>query len=165
MKFILDEQVLTAGDECKYAFLFNLYNKFFKNNMKKTIKFLLEEKGLSALEYVIAAALIVVGLTGVFNTMGQTLDTKLGDVVDRIGTSGNGTGTGGAGAGTGGTGAGTGGTGAGTGGNNAGGNNAGGNNAGGNNAGGNNAGGNNAGGNNAGGNNAGGNNAGGNGRR
>ena len=47
-------------------------------------EFIKEEDGLTAIEYVIAASLLVTGLTIVFSTFGTDLQTKLVAVIARI---------------------------------------------------------------------------------
>lgn len=68
--------------------------------MSGIVKFMKDEDGVVAIEYVIIAAALVGVLAAVFTGMGSTLTTKLGTIVDSIGASSGGTGTGtGAGAG------------------------------------------------------------------
>jgi pilus assembly protein Flp/PilA len=47
-------------------------------------KFWQEEEGLTAIEYVICAGLLVAGLTVLFTNMGTNLDTKLAAIVNSI---------------------------------------------------------------------------------
>jgi pilus assembly protein Flp/PilA len=43
-----------------------------------------EDEGLTVVEYVIGAALLVTALTVVFNNVGNTLNTKLNSAVNKI---------------------------------------------------------------------------------
>ena len=52
--------------------------------MKILMQFINDENGLTAIEYVIAASLLVTGLTIVFTNFGTTLQTKLLDIIGRI---------------------------------------------------------------------------------
>ena len=48
------------------------------NNALNNIKeFLKDEEGLSVVEYVVGAGLVVAGLTGIFTTFSGTLETQL----------------------------------------------------------------------------------------
>ena len=55
----------------------------FLNNCKDFIK---DEEGLTVIEYVIGAALLVLGLTTVFSGLGNTLADKLNEIVEDVGT-------------------------------------------------------------------------------
>ena len=46
--------------------------------------FIKDENGLTAIEYVIAASLLVAGLTTIFSTFGTTLAAKLTAIINRI---------------------------------------------------------------------------------
>jgi pilus assembly protein Flp/PilA len=46
-----------------------------------------DEEGLTVIEYVIGAALLVLGLTTVFSGLGNTLSTKLNAIVANVGTT------------------------------------------------------------------------------
>ena len=52
--------------------------------MKKLMEFIKDERGLTAIEYVIGASLLVTGLTVIFTGFGTTLQTKLLDIIGRI---------------------------------------------------------------------------------
>ena len=52
--------------------------------MNKIILFFEDEAGLTAIEYVIAASLLVTGLTIVFSTFGADLQAKLVAIIGRI---------------------------------------------------------------------------------
>lgn len=52
--------------------------------MNALIQFAKDEDGLTAIEYVIAASLLVTGLTLLFSTIGTDLQTKLLAVIARI---------------------------------------------------------------------------------
>ena len=52
--------------------------------MNAIVSFLKDEDGLTAVEYVIAASLMVAGLTLLFSTYGATLQAALGRVLTRI---------------------------------------------------------------------------------
>lgn len=56
--------------------------------MSKFIKFCKEfaanEEGLTVVEYVVGAALLVAGLTVIFSTLGSQLSTKLNNVITEI---------------------------------------------------------------------------------
>ncbi|MEZ8350449.1 Flp family type IVb pilin [Vibrio splendidus] len=54
----------------------------FLNNCKE---FMQDEEGLTVIEYVIGAALLVLGLTTVFSGLGNTLSTKLNAIVANVG--------------------------------------------------------------------------------
>ncbi|MFA0080965.1 Flp family type IVb pilin [Vibrio breoganii] len=54
---------------------------------KSIVNFLKDEEGLTVVEYVIGAAMLVGGLTLVFNTLGTQLSGKLSEVIDDINTS------------------------------------------------------------------------------
>ncbi|CAK2987476.1 pilus assembly protein Flp/PilA [Vibrio crassostreae] len=56
----------------------------FLNNCKEFMK---DEEGLTVIEYVIGAALLVLGLTTVFSGLGTTLATKLNAIVANVGTT------------------------------------------------------------------------------
>lgn len=43
-------------------------------------EFLQDEEGLTVVEYVVGAGLLVAGLTGIFTTFSSTLQTQLGSV-------------------------------------------------------------------------------------
>jgi len=66
--------------------LSDLYLTFFnrKNNMNALMKFIRDEQGLTAIEYVIAAGLLVAALTTLFTGVGAALQTKLLAVIGRI---------------------------------------------------------------------------------
>ncbi|MEL0608654.1 Flp family type IVb pilin [Vibrio echinoideorum] len=53
----------------------------FLNNCKEFMK---DEEGLTVVEYVIGAALLVVGIATMFDSLGTKLETKLNAVVDNI---------------------------------------------------------------------------------
>lgn len=55
----------------------------FLNNCKDFMK---DEEGLTVIEYVIGAALLVLGLTTVFSGLGNTLADKLNEIVEDVGT-------------------------------------------------------------------------------
>ncbi|MGY3570637.1 Flp family type IVb pilin [Vibrio paucivorans] len=50
------------------------------NFMNKMKEFLNDEEGLTVVEYVVGAGLLVAGLTGIFSTFSSTLTTELGNV-------------------------------------------------------------------------------------
>ena len=52
--------------------------------MKALVNFIKDEDGLTAIEYVIGASLLVTGLTVVFTNFGTTLQTKLLAIIGRI---------------------------------------------------------------------------------
>ena len=54
--------------------------------MNVLIQFIKDEDGLTAIEYVIAASLLVTGLTIVFTSFGQALQDKLLAIIDKIKT-------------------------------------------------------------------------------
>ena len=54
--------------------------------MNALMNFIRDEDGLTAIEYVIAASLLVTGLTLVFSTFGATLQTKLVAIINAIKT-------------------------------------------------------------------------------
>lgn len=59
------------------------------NNLLKNIKdFINDEEGLTVIEYVIGAAMLVLGLTTIFSSIGTTLATKLSAIVGLITSSG-----------------------------------------------------------------------------
>ena len=47
-------------------------------------RFIVDEEGLTAIEYVIAAALLVTGLTVLFSTYGSSLASKLNATLAKI---------------------------------------------------------------------------------
>ncbi|MDN3615013.1 Flp family type IVb pilin [Vibrio gallaecicus] len=49
----------------------------FINNCKAFMK---DEEGLTVVEYVVGAGLLVAGLTGIFTTFSSTLTTELGSI-------------------------------------------------------------------------------------
>ena len=53
----------------------------FLNNCKE---FMQDEEGLTVIEYVIGAALLVLGLTTVFSGLGTTLSAKLNTIVNGL---------------------------------------------------------------------------------
>lgn len=55
--------------------------------MNAIVNFMKDEDGLTAIEYVIAAALLVAGLTILFQGYGQALADKLQEVLDSIDTT------------------------------------------------------------------------------
>ncbi|MEZ8722272.1 Flp family type IVb pilin [Vibrio pomeroyi] len=58
------------------------------NNLLKNIKeFMNDEEGLTVVEYVIGAAMLVFGLTSIFGNIGTVLGDKLSDIVDAISTT------------------------------------------------------------------------------
>ncbi|MEZ9418825.1 Flp family type IVb pilin [Vibrio breoganii] len=57
---------------------------------KSIVNFFKDEEGLTVVEYVIGAAMLVGGLTLVFNTLGTQLSGKLSEVVGEISTTNNG---------------------------------------------------------------------------
>jgi pilus assembly protein Flp/PilA len=52
--------------------------------MNALVKFLKDEDGVVAIEYVVIAAALVAGLTLVFTGVGTTLTTKLNEIVNSI---------------------------------------------------------------------------------
>ena len=52
--------------------------------MNAIMQFIKDEDGLAAIEYVIAASLLVTGLVVVFTNFGSSLQTKLLDIISRI---------------------------------------------------------------------------------
>ncbi|MEZ9920153.1 Flp family type IVb pilin [Vibrio breoganii] len=55
------------------------------DKLKNTIKnFIEDEEGLTVVEYVIGAALLVAGLTAIFTNLGDTLDAKLSSTINKI---------------------------------------------------------------------------------
>lgn len=52
--------------------------------MNKTLQFVIDEDGLTAIEYVMAASLIVAGLVTLFTGFGTTLQEKLTAVLAKI---------------------------------------------------------------------------------
>ena len=52
--------------------------------MNILVNFIKDEDGLTAIEYVIAASLLVAGLTVVFTGFGAALQTKLTAIIARI---------------------------------------------------------------------------------
>ncbi|MGF1799358.1 Flp family type IVb pilin [Vibrio gigantis] len=58
------------------------------NNLLKNIKeFMNDEEGLTVIEYVIGAAMLVLGLTTIFSGIGSALSTKLSAIVSAISTT------------------------------------------------------------------------------
>ncbi|GAM54378.1 hypothetical protein JCM19231_2267 [Vibrio ishigakensis] len=57
-----------------------------ENIIKGLKDFARDEEGLTVVEYVIGAALLVAGLTAIFTTLGSQLDSKLNDVIQGIST-------------------------------------------------------------------------------
>jgi pilus assembly protein Flp/PilA len=53
---------------------------------KLIVDFFKDEEGLTVVEYVIGAALLVAGLTGIFNVMSSGLNTSLSTTVGKIGS-------------------------------------------------------------------------------
>lgn len=53
--------------------------------MTKCKAFLQDEEGLTVVEYVIGAGLLVLGLTAVFTGMGSKLSTKMNEIIDNVG--------------------------------------------------------------------------------
>ncbi|ENQ8701203.1 Flp family type IVb pilin [Vibrio harveyi] len=49
--------------------------------------FLKDEEGLTVIEYVIGAAMLVFGLSTIFGGISSTLSTKLGNIVSAISSS------------------------------------------------------------------------------
>ena len=58
-------------------------SKFLKNCKE----FMNDEEGLTVIEYVIGAAMLVLGLTTIFTGIGTALSTKLSTIVDKISTT------------------------------------------------------------------------------
>ncbi|MCC4855577.1 Flp family type IVb pilin [Vibrio lentus] len=58
-------------------------SKFLKNCKE----FMNDEEGLTVIEYVIGAAMLVLGITAVFDGIGTTLGDKLSTIVTQISTS------------------------------------------------------------------------------
>lgn len=54
--------------------------------MNALMKFIKDEDGLTAIEYVIAAGLLVAGLTLLFATYGEQLAAKLDEILGNINT-------------------------------------------------------------------------------
>ena len=54
--------------------------------MNALVNFIKDEDGLAAIEYVIAAGLLVVGLVLVFSTLGEELQAKLKLIIGAIKT-------------------------------------------------------------------------------
>ncbi|MEZ9913505.1 Flp family type IVb pilin [Vibrio breoganii] len=55
------------------------------DKLKNTIRnFIEDEEGLTVVEYVIGAALLVAGLTAIFTNLGSTLDAKLSSTIAKI---------------------------------------------------------------------------------
>lgn len=52
--------------------------------MNVLMKFIRDEEGLTAIEYVISASLLVTGLILVFSTYGSILASKLTSIVNKI---------------------------------------------------------------------------------
>ncbi len=52
--------------------------------MNAIVNFMKDEDGLTAIEYVIAAALLVAGLTVLFSTYGTALQAKLTEILAAI---------------------------------------------------------------------------------
>ncbi|MDG3087326.1 Flp family type IVb pilin [Vibrio hannami] len=50
-------------------------------------EFMKDEEGLTVVEYVVGAALLVVGLAAIFSGLGDDLSTKLNETVTGIGSS------------------------------------------------------------------------------
>ncbi|EAQ52910.1 MULTISPECIES: Flp family type IVb pilin [Vibrio] len=58
------------------------------NNLLKNIKeFMNDEEGLTVIEYVIGAAMLVLGLTTIFSGIGNVLSAKLSAIVNAISTT------------------------------------------------------------------------------
>ncbi|MEZ9872195.1 MULTISPECIES: Flp family type IVb pilin [Vibrio] len=58
------------------------------SNILKNIKeFMNDEEGLTVIEYVIGAAMLVLGLTTIFSGIGSALSTKLSAIVGAISTT------------------------------------------------------------------------------
>ncbi|MEZ9660761.1 Flp family type IVb pilin [Vibrio sp. 10N.261.52.F3] len=53
----------------------------FLNNCKEFMK---DEEGLTVVEYVIGAALLVIGIATLFNSLGTQLETKLNTTIGKI---------------------------------------------------------------------------------
>ena len=56
--------------------------------MNALMKFVKDEDGVVAIEYVIIAGALVAVLVAVFTNLGTTLTTKLGEIVNNIDTGG-----------------------------------------------------------------------------
>ncbi len=52
--------------------------------MNALMNFIKDEDGLTAIEYVIAASLLVLGLTAIFTNFGTTLGNKLNSIIAGI---------------------------------------------------------------------------------
>ncbi|TFH90023.1 Flp family type IVb pilin [Vibrio ouci] len=65
--------------------------------IKNISKFMKDEEGLTVVEYVVGAGLLVAGLAGIFGTFSTQLETQLGTVLSNApdGTSDAGAGDGG----------------------------------------------------------------------
>ena len=50
----------------------------------RVIEFLNDEEGLTVVEYVIGAALLVAGLTGIFTVLSDALETSLNNTIGGI---------------------------------------------------------------------------------
>lgn len=72
---------------CCFAAVDFYYLYFKESTMNAIVNFMKDEDGLTAIEYVIAAALLVAGLTILFQGYGQALADKLQEVLDSIDTT------------------------------------------------------------------------------
>ncbi|EDK29276.1 MULTISPECIES: Flp family type IVb pilin [Vibrio] len=55
--------------------------------LKSCKEFMNDEEGLTVIEYVIGAAMLVLGLTTIFSGIGNTLSNKLSAIVNAISTT------------------------------------------------------------------------------
>ena len=55
--------------------------------LKICYEILIDEEGLTVIEYVIGAAMLVLGLTTIFSGIGNTLSNKLSAIVNAISTT------------------------------------------------------------------------------
>jgi pilus assembly protein Flp/PilA len=55
--------------------------------LKSCKEFMNDEEGLTVIEYVIGAAMLVLGLTTIFSGIGNTLSDKLSAIVNAISTT------------------------------------------------------------------------------
>ncbi|MGD8234419.1 Flp family type IVb pilin [Vibrio sp. TRT 1302] len=56
--------------------------------IKNISEFMKDEEGLTVVEYVVGAGLLVAGLAGIFGTFSSVLETQLGTVFENASTGG-----------------------------------------------------------------------------
>ncbi|WP_372987533.1 Flp family type IVb pilin [Marinobacter sp.] len=56
-----------------------------KNFKEKVAAFIRDEEGLELSEYAVAGSLIVIAVVGVFTALGETIVTKIGEMITAMG--------------------------------------------------------------------------------